>query len=770
MQPVYIDLHIHTSKDANHLNADYDVAELVSQIKRQNGDSPFMISLTDHNTINKAAYMKAKGLGINLILGAELHIQNKEDVRSYHCHIYFNVPIEEEVIDKLNAILDKLYENKLPNREDPDTPDIQKIINHFDEYDFILLPHGSQQHGAFNYSIGPGANLDNAINRSIYYNQFDGFTARSTKGVELTREYFERLGIAAFINLVTCSDNYVPSQYPKTHSGNPDDDFVPTWMFAEPTFDGLRLSLSESTRLVYSNEKPVRKSDYIGHVRLQNEHIDVDVELSEGLNVVIGGSSSGKTLFVDSVVNAIKGKFAGSKYVARYGVDKMNVVNPSGMTPYYISQNFIAENISDNNEKSIDKIEILHNIFPADDDLNQSITAALNRLNEVISDMMQQVETIENCELTLNAIPNPGQLVVTGPLKKNAINVLQPKEAEIAAVKYTDTQQEKDLEALERIRAFLEYNPLVDDANDEVASIIRKLTHAAKAWELFDDVAGIVKQHKQAVDKNLKEEMGQKQNRITNKENLLTTIGTYVKALLKFRECKRELIGMNFTLKTKEVEARGHKLSVINNFKFDERVLIDALRHYLRSDAGINAIADVTPWKLRKEYFKGNMNIDSYTELGQKVYAWLADLNKQTYKIVTKDGNDFNSLSPGWKTAILLDLILGYAKDTAPIIIDQPEDNLAVKYINSTLTETIKDVKWNKQVIMVSHNATIPMMADAQTIVVCENDGNKITIRSAALEGNVFGQKVLDYIADQTDGGKTSIKKRVKKYNFKKYN
>jgi len=29
---------------------------------------------------------------------------------------------------------------------------------------------------------------------------------------------------------------------------------------------------------------------------------------------------------------------------------------------------------------------------------------------------------------------------------------------------------------------------------------------------------------------------------------------------------------------------------------------------------------------------------------------------------------------------------------------------------------------------------------------------------------------VLDLIADQTDGGKASIKKRVKKYNLKKFN
>lgn len=767
MQPVYIDLHIHTSEDANHPNENYDVAELVSQIKRQNGDAPFMISLTDHNTINKTAYLKAKSLGINLVLGVELHIQNREEVKSYHCHIYFNVPIEDAVMNQLNEILDRQYPNKLPSRNDPNTPDIQKIINSFDAFDFILLPHGSQAHGAFNYSIREGENLDNAINRSIYYNQFDGFTARSTKGLELTHQYFERLGISEFINLVTCSDNYSPSIYPHSHNGN-DDDFIPTWMFAQPTFDGLRLSLSESTRLVASKEKPVRRSDYIGHVGLQNEHINVDVDLTEGLNVVIGGSSSGKTLFVDSLYRAINQNFEGSKYTASYGVEQMSVENTSGMTPYYISQNFIAENISDNNEKSIDKIEILRSIFPADDEINRSITAALNKLHEVINEMLQYVEKIEDCERTLNALPNPGQLIVTGTVKKNVLSVLMPTAEEEASVKYTQLQQETDLNALERIRSFLKYNPLVEDGDKEIDSIKQKLRLAAKAYAMFDDVSTVVIEHKQTVDRLLKEELGQQQTRITSKDSLLQTVGEYVEALAGFCRCKQKLVGTRYTYQTKEVEARGHKLSVINNFKFNEQVLVDALKYCLKSD--INSIADVTPWNLMSNYFKRNPYVDSYSNMVQKVYAKLMELNTRSYKIVTKDGKNFNSLSPGWKTAILLDLILGYEQDTAPIIIDQPEDNLAVKYINSTLTETIKAVKWGKQVIMVSHNATIPMMADAQTIVVCENEGNKISIRSAALEGEVFGQKVLDYIADQTDGGRTSIKKRVKKYNFKKYN
>ncbi len=69
---------------------------------------------------------------------------------------------------------------------------------------------------------------------------------------------------------------------------------------------------------------------------------------------------------------------------------------------------------------------------------------------------------------------------------------------------------------------------------------------------------------------------------------------------------------------------------------------------------------------------------------------------------------------------MLLDLILGYEKDIAPLIIDQPEDNLATSYINRGLIKAIKKIKSKKQVILVSHNATIPMLGDAQNICRCK--------------------------------------------------
>ena len=61
------------------------------------------------------------------------------------------------------------------------------------------------------------------------------------------------------------------------------------------------------------------------------------------------------------------------------------------------------------------------------------------------------------------------------------------------------------------------------------------------------------------------------------------------------------------------------------------------------------------------------------------------------------------------------------------------------------------------------------MLADAQNIILCESNGRKIRITSAPLEGDIKGTPVLDIIASKTDGGKSSIKKRVKKYNIKSF-
>lgn len=766
MQPVYLDLHIHTYPDADNPTSGYDVATLVEKIKEYNGGEPFLISFTDHNIINKEAYLNAKVIGVNLLLGAELHIKNHDDVDAFHCHIYFNLEVTEENIDMLNGILLKLYPVKLPKKIAENIPNIQDVINAFDPYEFMLLPHAGQRHGQFNYSLHAGEQVDNAISRSIYYNQFDGFTAREDKGLDMTKEYFKKLGIAEFVNLLTCSDNYVPSRYPepKATEASP---FVPTWMMAEPTYDGVRLSLSESSRLFYQKEKPQIQCEHIGKVKLQNELIDIDVELSEGLNVVIGGSSSGKTLFVDSVNRFFEQDLLGSQY-SKFGVEHIDVKNPSEIHPYFISQNFIADLVNRNDEASIDEIPILKKAFPSDDNVKRQISKTLTDLKRIVDEMLLCVENIEKIERWLKDIPHPGKLITKGKIEGNIFQPLLPKNEEVEKCDYTEEDYNADVETLRYIEKLVNENPFTGYISKEIEIILKELGKARAGSVLFDKVSSLLTTHKEEKDEELQERQGQNQSNIKNRQSLMQHLRNYVSYSRRFAEQKQKLTEMDKSFTTKEVKATGHTLYIENTFKFNEDVLMEVLKKYLNST--FRNMNDVVPVNLFSSRFKQRPRVNTYRELGDYIYDSLKNNDHTSYKIVSSDGRNFYEMSPGWKSAILLDLILGYDAGNSPIIIDQPEDNLAVKYINEALVQTIKKVKYKKQVILVSHNATIPMMADAQTIVLCRNNGNQIKIRSATLEGEIGGEKVLDLIADQTDGGKASIKKRVKKYNLKKFN
>jgi len=52
---------------------------------------------------------------------------------------------------------------------------------------------------------------------------------------------------------------------------------------------------------------------------------------------------------------------------------------------------------------------------------------------------------------------------------------------------------------------------------------------------------------------------------------------------------------------------------------------------------------------------------------------------------------------------------------------------------------------------------------------ICKNEDNIITIRANVLEGYIDDKSMIDLIARETDGGKSSIRKRVKKYNLKDF-
>lgn len=59
-------------------------------------------------------------------------------------------------------------------------------------------------------------------------------------------------------------------------------------MYSSPSFSGLRIALSEKSRLLYSENPIDNFQDEIKSVYLDENNIKIEVKLEPGLNVVIG--------------------------------------------------------------------------------------------------------------------------------------------------------------------------------------------------------------------------------------------------------------------------------------------------------------------------------------------------------------------------------------------------------------------------------------------------------------------------------------------------
>lgn len=770
MNPVYIDLHIHTSKDPQSLDLDYDVEKLKKKVDDYSGNSVCLISLTDHNTINTQAYLKADKIFDNLLVGAELHVRHHDEAKPYHSHIYFKTEnITASKLDILNKILDHLYRKKVVSTDD-EIPTLEDIINAFDNEDFLLLPHAGQSHSTFNTATSKDKKFDSTLERNIYYNHFDGFTARSDKKLEDINAYFERLGIHEFTNLITASDNYDVNSYPNAKDKKAPP-FVPTWMLALPTYDGLRLSLSEATRFVYGN-KPDIWNEHIKSVKLNNENIDISIDLTPGLNVIVGGSSSGKTLLVDSIYRAIEKDFSESPYrTTNYDVENLVVVNPSNLRPHYINQNYIIS-VCDQKDKhiSISDIELLKRIFPDDTDQNNKIDKVLGDLGKHLGGLVSAVEGIESIQKKLETILPLSRLIIVKKIDANPLLDVVPGNKTLQTFTYSDSVYDQHLEALTEIDEFLDNNPLVEHDHELIVKLKAEIKQANLRSRNEKRIRKIIQDEKRNIDIAKTDLDKESATKTQNMDSLIECIREYSRLNNLFYKSLKNISEFSVIIKTQEVVSMGHKLSIENNFELSRDKFIEVINGILKQPFRIDFFEDITPESLFKDKFKHkDPKVYTYDEFKTIVNSRFSLLNKKKYRIKTSSGHDYDTLSAGYKTSVILDLVLGSTDDIAPLIIDQPEDNLATSYINNGLLQAIKACKSRKQILLVSHNATIPMLGDAQNVVLCENKENKITIRSNPLEGSIKEKPVVDIIADETDGGKSSIKKRVKKYNLKQF-
>lgn len=119
---------------------------------------------------------------------------------------------------------------------------------------------------------------------------------------------------------------------------------------------------------------------------------------------------------------------------------------------------------------------------------------------------------------------------------------------------------------------------------------------------------------------------------------------------------------------------------------------------------------------------------------------------------------DASRLSRGQKCTALLPLLL--ARRMVPIVIDQPEDNLDNHFIFNTVVETIKRMKSQRQMIFITHNANIPVLAEADLIVVMDSDGKTGYVKTTGALDECKSE-----IIDLLEGGRAAFEMRRKRYD-----
>lgn len=126
------------------------------------------------------------------------------------------------------------------------------------------------------------------------------------------------------------------------------------------------------------------------------------------------------------------------------------------------------------------------------------------------------------------------------------------------------------------------------------------------------------------------------------------------------------------------------------------------------------------------------------------------------------------SLSAGQKaTAVLMLLLIDAA---APLLIDQPEDDLDNRFLMDGVVQKLREAKDNRQFIFATHNANIPVLGDAELIVGMQaagggaGDGNSIV--DDDLVGSIDTPTVAAFVEEILEGGKAAFLSRRAKYGF----
>lgn len=295
------DLHIHSNqcgssgKELKSLSIPEYIDELATLFEnRPNLD---MISFTDHNSISIDLYKEYNGRsGLpKLLPGIEIDISLSPASNAKHLIVYFDAVNDTERLKPLAASLNQYLAD---NKTGPSNPlDINSLLDRLlnVKVPFVLSPHAMKQGKR---AIDSDWHSMDSSDRDTYkyVDQFFSFWETSGKSsIAHAVEFLRQMDCDERVSVVAFSDSKTIEGL-KSYLDNPHQYFR-----SLPNFMGLRMVGSDASR-IRPEQESISNYDlgkYLGRV----EFSDSIIYLSPGLNAIVGGRGSGKSILLDSIAN-----------------------------------------------------------------------------------------------------------------------------------------------------------------------------------------------------------------------------------------------------------------------------------------------------------------------------------------------------------------------------------------------------------------------------------------------------------------------------------
>jgi len=303
----------------------------------------------------------------------------------------------------------------------------------------------------------------------------------------------------------------------------------------------------------------------------------------------------------------------------------------------------------------------------------------------------------------------------------------------------------------------------------------------------------------------VKEEQKKLDKIALEKKSLESKKGNYEKEKKSLVEIYKNIFGVYDTTKNefKKYENNFEDISLNVSVGFNEQRFNDVVINSCLNKQDIKRIINGVAWKDEYEYqYDPNTHITFISDVFDAVVDGKIKTvkNKSAKDAIVKVLDDYfdldfkisykndplDKMSPGKKGLVLLRLLIDLSNEEWPILLDQPEDDLDNRSVYEDLVSFVKKKKKHRQIIIVTHNPNLAVGADAEEVIVANQDGQergrenkkyKFEYVSGALENTfelqeaqekaiLFRKGIRQHVCEVLEGGKEAFQKREQKYSF----